>query len=45
MFMNHWAKLSEMNVDDYVPTPEEVREILNPKAVETEQSELDEVYF
>ncbi|CAA16333.1 Nucleoporin SEH1 [Caenorhabditis elegans] len=45
LFVNQWVKLSEMNVDDYVPSPEEVRAFISSKTTERLPSQLEKTYF
>ncbi|KAF1760538.1 hypothetical protein GCK72_008787 [Caenorhabditis remanei] len=45
LFVNQWVKLSEMNVDDYVPSPEEVRALVASKTTERLPEQLDQNYF
>ncbi|CAL2037760.1 CBN-NPP-18 protein [Caenorhabditis brenneri] len=45
LFVNQWVKLSEMNVDDYVPSPEEVRAIVASKTTERLPTDIESAFF
>ncbi|CAI2348861.1 unnamed protein product [Caenorhabditis sp. 36 PRJEB53466] len=46
LFVNQWVKLSEMNVDDYVPTKEEINEIVGKtKTSERLPDQIEKFFF